>query len=39
MKKTILKYAFLIAVFAFMVLADGCGKGKTENTKTDGTKT
>lgn len=39
MKKTILKYSLLAAVFAFTIIADGCGKGKTENTKTDGSKT
>ena len=34
MKKPILKkYALLAIVFAFIVMADGCGKGKTESTK------
>jgi len=34
MKKTIfMKYALLVTMFAFIVMADGCGKGKTESTK------
>jgi thioredoxin 1 len=34
MKKQILKkYALLATMFAFIVMADGCGKGKTESAK------
>lgn len=39
MKKTFLKYSLLVSVFAFMILADGCGKGKTESTKNGDSKT